>query len=151
MKLLGLSRKPEKQVEPVTDLDQILAEPVPFRFKGRIHYLKPVALDEFLKFTNAQMKMVEFLKSEDSGPQTAEDLAKKYHAVISSVCDTIKVKDILSMSQAQVAALFQLVVDRIAGQVDLGDGEKKKPRMRVPIYDTKQPSSSPSVLPDSAG
>jgi hypothetical protein len=107
---------------PVADLDAIVAEPVPFRSKGKVHYLKPFSLAEFLKFVNAKGNLE---KAMTGSALTPEHLAHAYHAVIAAVCDTITVDDILSMEQVQVAALYQLVIDMVTGQVDSGDGKKK--------------------------
>ena len=125
----------------VADLDAIIADPVPFRFKGRIHKLKPFSLAEYLKFVNAKMMLEQTITG--TVQVTAQQLAESYHAVIAAVCDTITVADILSMEQVQVAALYQLVIDMVTGQVDAGDGKKK--RMRMDLYASAQHSSSPSA------
>ncbi len=125
----------------VADLDAIIAEPVPFKFRGKMHKLKPFSLAEYLKFVNAKMSLEQSMSSTD--PLTAEQLATAYHAVIASVCDTITVKDIMSMEQVQVAALYQLVIDMVTGQVDVGDGKKK--RMRMDLYASAPHSSSPNA------
>lgn len=117
---------------PVSDLDAIVAAPVSFRFKGKVHTLKPFSLAEFLLFTNAQAHLMQLIKDETG--VTTQELASRYHKVISSVCSSITIDDILSMEQVQVAALYQLVIDMVTGQVDQGDGKKK--RMRLPIYDS---------------
>ena len=139
--------KAVSDTEPVTDLDAIVAEPVPFRFKGKIHFLKPFSLEEFLKFTNAQTRLTNSLSSTEQ--ISPKELAEKYHSVISSVCDTITVQDILSMEQAQVAALYQLVIDLVTGQVDIGDGKKK--RKKLDLYDSARASSLPNAPPNSGG
>lgn len=131
----------QKAEGPVADLDAIVAEAVTFRFKGKIHKLKPFSLAEFLKFVNAKAGLERSMTGE--GAVTAEHLAQQYHAVIASVCDTITVSDIMDMEQVQVAALYQLVIDMVTGQVDMGDGKKK--RMRMDLYDSERRSSSPSV------
>lgn len=136
-------------IGPVTDLDAIVSESVTFRFKGKVHNLKPISLAEYLKFINAMAEMNKAFEEKDKSPLTAKDLASKYHAVIAAVCDTITLDDILSMEQAQVAALYQLVIDQITGQVDHGDGKKK--RMRVPIYAHEVPSSSLNSTANSGG
>lgn len=133
---------------PVQDLDAIVAEPVSFRFKGKIHTLKPFSLAEFLKFTNAQSALMNLLKDEDT-LISSNDLAKKYLAVIGSVCDSITLEDILAMEQVQVAALYQLVIDMVTGQVQQSDGKKK--RQKLQIYDSVQHSSSQSALGNSVG
>lgn len=148
MKLWPARTKAQKEIEPVTDLDAIVSEPVPFKFKNKIHYLKPMALDEFLKFTNAQAKLMDTIKNTEN-KLTGETLALKYHAVISSVCDTITIEDINDMEQAQVAALYQLVIDLVTGQVNYGDGKKK--RQKIQIYESVQVSSPPSAQENLAG
>lgn len=137
----------KSDVEVVTDLDAMLSEPVPFRFNKKVHYLKPVELGAFLKFTNARIALTE--EKKDGSPLTKDELVKRYHDVISSVCDSISYEDIYHMSQTQVAALYQLVIDMITGQVDLGDGKKK--RRRADIYNYAEPSSSQNAVSSSAG
>lgn len=137
------TRTKHVDTEPVTDLDAIIAEPVSFRYKGKIHTLRPMRLDEFLKFTNAQANLMGSLK-DTANPMTAKALAKKYHEVVFSVCETITIDDILGMEQVQVAALYQLVIDLVTGQVKTGDDSKKK-RQKIPLYESVQPLSSPSA------
>jgi hypothetical protein len=139
--------KAAREQDVVTDLDAIIAEPVKFRFNGKIHTLNPIHLDEFLKFTNAQNSLSNALKAE--GGLTADLLAESYFSVISSVCDDLTLNDIKSMSQAQIAALYQLVIDLVTGQVDYGDGKKK--RKKLDLYDSVAPSSSQNVQPSSGG
>jgi len=141
------SAKEQPDVAPVADLDAIIADPIPFRFKGKIHYIKPIELGEFMKFANAQVELSK--SSEVDSLLTAEMLAKRYHKVVSSVCDSISLDDIMEMSQAQIAALYQLVVDAITGQVETGDVKKK--RMRIPIYEYARQSSSKNAAPHSDG
>ncbi len=126
---------------PVADLDAIVADPVDFRFKGKRHRLKPFTLAEYLKFVSAKVVLETAISG--TNPVTPRELADSYHRVIASVCDSITVEDIMQMEQVQVAALYQLVIDMVTGQVDTGDGKKK--RMRMDLYASVQPSSSPSV------
>lgn len=135
--------------EPLTDLDAIIAESVSFRFSGKIHTLRPISLEEFLKFTNAQAKLLFKLKNLEH-KVTVDELVMLYHNVISSVCDSITEDDIRRMEQVQVAALYQLVIDLVTGQVRPGE-EQKKSRKKIPIYESVQPSSSPSVQENSDG
>ncbi len=136
------------QVEgPVADLDSIVADPVPFRFKGKIHILKPFSLEEYLKFVNAKGALERSMMGSEK--ITPQELAKQYHAVIAAVCDTITVEHILSMEQVQVAALYQLVIDMVTGQVETGEGKKKRPRLD--LYASVHPLSSPNAPDPSDG
>lgn len=121
---------------PIADLDAIVAEAVPFKFQGKVHFIKPITLREFLRFTQANAVFLERLKSETA--MTADQLASEYEAVIQSVCDTITKRHILEMEQAQVAALYQLIIDTVTGQVSTPEESKKK-RMRLPLYNSVPP------------
>ncbi len=133
---------------PVADLDAIIAEPVPFRFKGKIHTLKVIDLEHFLRYTNAQSNLMK-AASDQGNPMTAKELAQKYFEVINPLCETISIIDIMSMEQVQIAALYQLITDLVTGQVDLGEGKKK--RQKIPIYDIARASSSQNVPVNSGG
>lgn len=143
------SKSPASQ-EPVTDLDAIVCEPIRFRYEGKIHLLKVVGLDTFLAFSNAQHQLMKAV-ADDEIKLSAADLGKKYLSVIQPLCPTLKLEDIMSMEQVQIAALYQLVIDMISGQVDLGPGTEKKKRSRLPIYDTVERSSSPNAPENSDG
>lgn len=141
------SNKVTEAQGPITDLDAIVSTPVTFRYKGRIHTLKPMTVEEFLRFTSAQSVLLDTIK--DDAKITPQELANRYHAVIASVCDSITVDDIMGMEQVQVAALYQLVIDLVTGQVDTNDSKKK--RVKVQLYDYVQASSSPNVPESLAG
>lgn len=128
--------------DPVTDLDAIIAKPVHFQLKGKMHRLEPIVLEDFLKFTNAQASLMRAMSDKET-KLSVRELAEKITAVFASVCSTLTVDDVLGMEQAQVAALFQLVMDHVTGQVDFGDGKKK--RAKIPIYDIARASSLPNA------
>lgn len=143
------TRSKYKDAEPVTDLDAIIAAPVTFRFDGKIHKLKPMQLDEYLKFSNAQSRLLANLK-DDAPKLNARELARQYLDVVSSICDTITIEDILRMEQVQVAALYQLIIDITTGQVKTEAG-KKKSRQKIQIYDSVEHSSLQNVPESLAG
>ena len=133
MKLWPARSKAKNESAPVADLDAIVADPVFFRYKGKIHELKPMSLEHFLKFSNAQAELMAGVKEDVK--LTAQDLADRYLKVINSVCDTITRDDILEMEQVQVAALYQLVIDLVTGQVATEETVKKK-RRKIDIYES---------------
>jgi len=126
MKLFTTRQLGQKDVkeEPliVADLDQIICEPVAFKFGGKAHYLKPVSTKEFLKVTEVFAKMEKLGKE---NKYTVEELVDVYADLISSLCDTIGKKELLTMSQIQVGALFQLILDHVTGK-NLSEEAKKK-------------------------
>jgi hypothetical protein len=129
-----LPARAKKQEGPVTDLDAIVAESVSFRFKGKNHTLHPIDMETFLKFTNAQSSLMRVLNDKEN-VLTTRGLAEKYFEVINPLCASISLKDIMDMEQVQIAALYQLIIDMVTGQVpDTGDGKKK--RQKINIYDS---------------
>lgn len=118
--------------EPVIDLDSITGEPVPFRFNGKIHKLKPISTATFFAYVNAEAAMMVRLKDKEK-QLSVDEFCQMYYDVIASVCDTISLKDVRNMEQAKLAALYQLVIDLVTGHANTGDGKKK--RKRIDLYE----------------
>jgi len=118
--------KVKEQVNVVSDLDAMIADPVPFRFGGRVHKIKPISVMEFYKYTNALAMLMGLKDKQDA---SSEDMLDAYYNLFKSVCDTITHSDIQSMSTAQIAALFKLTVDSISGAAqatnEVATNEKK--------------------------
>jgi len=108
----------------VRDLDALLGEPIAFRLHGKVHEMKPLSTQDFLKYTGS---MMELLNLKDKSNVTADELIDHYHEMIQAVCKTVERKDIEDMNQQQIGALFQLILDTVSGksQVD-AELEKKK-------------------------
>lgn len=139
--------KKKASVEVITDLDAIVNDSIHFRYKGRIHEIKPISLEAFLKFTQANTAFLANMGGEKD--ITPDQLVNEYQSLISSVCSTITRQDIEDAEHAQLAALYQLIVDAVTGQVDKGDGKKK--RVRLPIYEYAEQSSSLNVQTATVG
>lgn len=110
----------------VSDLDRMLTESIAFKLHGKVHRINPITVEEFYKFTKA-FSLVGGLKAEGISPAEAVTL---YHEVISSVAPSVSRKDIEGMTQAQVGALLQLVIEAVTGKAytevpQVGEGEKK--------------------------
>jgi len=117
----------ESSAQVVSDLDALVAEPIAFRFKGRVHEIKPISTLELLKFTNAFAALQTLQGKSDT--VTVAELVDAYAGVIASVCPTITREHVEDMTQAQVSALFQLVMDSVTGKAHVmpgGEAEKKK-------------------------
>lgn len=110
--------------EPIADLDALIQSPIPFKCLGRIHYLKPVSTQVFFEVTNALARMSTM--KDAAGTLGEERLLDLYFGLFSAVCDTLSRNDLKRMSQAQCAALLQLVIDTITGKVHADIEEKKK-------------------------
>lgn len=109
----------------VADLDKLIADPVPFRWNGMVHFIKPISTKEFLSISEG-LAMLDKLRRADQ--VTAEELLEGYSKVFSSACETIGRKEIEQMTQAQIGALYQLILDTITGK---SHTEEKKSPMTI--------------------
>jgi hypothetical protein len=128
---MGLFKRKSKadEAKVVVDLDEILAKPVAFRFAGRVHTIKPIQTKEFYALANAT---AELWALRDAKELTADQLIDRYTALISSVCHSIRRKDIEGMTQSQVTALYQLIMDTVMGKTQASDQQdvKKKTSLK---------------------
>ena len=97
----------------VADLDALISDPVFFQSQGKTFKINPITTEEFLKVTSAFSK-IDTLK--DKKEITHDELIYHYYRVIKSVCPDIKVKHLNEMTQAQLGALFNLVIDVVQGK-----------------------------------
>ena len=116
------SRAQSKPTDVIADLDALISNDVGFIFQGKTHRIKAITTENFFNVTNAIAK----LDSMRNGKYTKADLLGTYAGIFSSVCDTIGPSDIENMTQAQVGALFQLILDCVTGKSQVTDLEKKK-------------------------
>ncbi len=100
--------------EVVADLDAMIADPVAFRFQGKRHLIKPISTVEFLKYVRASVRVANTLKSDKV---SKDDVIDSAFDVVASVCDTIRRKDLESMTEAQVGALLALISKCVTGEI----------------------------------
>lgn len=122
MKLLRLRpARPEQHVNVVRDLDSLASDNVGFRFGGKTHILRSIGVGELLQVYEAFGTVFKTAKDSKS---TSGDVIDAYTELFSSLCDTITRKEVEQMTQAQAAALFQLVLDTVTGSAQ-AEGLKK--------------------------
>lgn len=112
------------------DLDAVLARPLTLKFKGVVHSLKHVTMQERLEFDQAWIQAFAVMRDQQS---TADEVVQAYHDVISSVCETLSLEDVKGMTKDQAEQLLKFIVDVIR----LGAGEVEK-------KNTKPQGMSPS-------
>jgi len=101
--------------ELVADFDALSSEPISFRLNGKIHQIKPINTAEFFKYANAYAKLMQMLDEKRTTIHPRE-LIERYFEVFSSVCDSITMADIENSNNAQMAGLFQLIIDTVSGR-----------------------------------
>lgn len=117
------------KAELIADLDALVSLPVSFILHGKEHVIKPVALEEFLKYTNAYAQL---WNSQDENKKLSNDqLIEIYENLFSSVCETITKEDIKKMTQAQVGALFQLISDTVTGKTHVDQKKTLQNMMKM--------------------
>lgn len=119
-------RPARQQVDPtevILDLDKLISEPQTFRWRGKLHKIKPISTKTFFQLSQ---KIYALEVSRASGMDEA-GYVKAYHDIFSLVCDTLKTQDLENMEPPQMGALMQFILDCMKGRAQ-GDGyaEKKK-------------------------
>lgn len=120
------ARTKVQDTDIVSDLDALIEKPIAIKLLGKIHVIKPINTATFFQVTNALAKM-DAMKNEPN--YTKDQLIDSYTMIFSSVCDTIGKEEIECMTQAQVGALFKIVLDTITGKAHIdaaAESEKKK-------------------------
>lgn len=122
LKNLMPSRTAKKSGSVLTDLDAILTQSVSFRLHGRVFEIVPVSTERFLLYSQ---KLSKFFSLKDKEGLSADELIDGYHEVISSLVPDVTRKDIADMTQSQIGALFQLVIDTVTGHSQTDEYKKK--------------------------
>ena len=125
LKKLRPARSMNQEAVVVSDLDALVDTPVAFKFQGETHVINPLTAGEFLQVYEAFAK-IEILVNEKN--ITAQEVVEAYTELFSSVCKTITKRHVEEMTQAQSAALFQLVLQSVTGKAQV-EAQKKNPQI----------------------
>lgn len=121
-KKLRPARDAYDEVKVVADLDRMISDPVGFRFQGKVHVIKPMTQEVFLKTASAFAKMDQMRKDP---VHDVDKLISVYVELFSRCCDTIGVKEVRAMTDSQKGAIVQQIVDCITGRAHVDDSKKK--------------------------
>lgn len=118
-------------VKLIADLDEIISQPIGFKFGGRDYVIQPVSTSAFLKITQAMENFQALLKVKDSKPgEITEDIVyEAFYRWIVILVPEIKLAAVKKMAFAQLNALMTLMIQHITGQTSdamHGGSEKKK-------------------------
>lgn len=106
----------------VADLDAMLVDPVSFVLHGKTHVINPLSVEQFARVTLALEKLYGLQAESDV---TAEKLIDRYFDLISTCCATVSKDDIANMSQYQIGALLEIILNTITGKIFSDSGKKK--------------------------
>lgn len=116
--------RPEIDESQITNLDAIIAEDLYFQFKGRLRKIRAITTKELLKVTDA---MARISKLQYKGDVSVEEIIGSHYRLITAVCDDITLKEVNSMTPAQIAGLNHMVMTKITGgNYKIEDGYEKK-------------------------
>lgn len=123
---------------PISDLDALIQEPIPFKLKGKIHFIEPITTEVFFKTVN-RLEAMDRLKTvaEDV---TVDVIINAYYQLFASICKTITMDDVRGMSQPQCLALLQLVIDSITGRAQAEAEDVKKKSQIVALRESSPPA-----------
>lgn len=116
-------------VEIISDLDKMVARRIGFRWNGKVHFIAPMELETFLVTMNELQSFSKTMIKAQKGEITFRDCMKDIHRTVASVCSTISLDDLMSMTFAQVNALNALIVKTVTGEAH---AEKKTQQEPIP-------------------
>lgn len=125
---LKKKRFSNEALEIDADLDALVSKPISFKLLNQVHTIEPISVQEFINFSAAYADFNEAAKKDTL---STDEVLEVYAKIFQSVIKTIKKDDIHKMTQAQVAALFALVVKAMTG-------EAQKKNLTAEIQETSQ-------------
>jgi hypothetical protein len=112
----------------VADLDKLIAEPVAFKFQGKVYTLEPVSTRIFMQLADSLGKAQALVKAQVAGESvTSDEIYLTYVDVVKPLCPEFGIEVLKKMTLPQVHALINLVMKQVTGQpMNLDESEKKK-------------------------
>lgn len=119
------ARTAHEPVRVVADLDSLIAQPVGFRFKGRVFQIQPVTTRQFMQLADVLGEIQKVTDEQKAGKKIHdEEVYEMYHKYISVLCPEFTLDMLKSMTLVQVGAVMALIMKHATGMTD--DVEKKK-------------------------
>lgn len=109
------------EVRIVVDLDRLVSEPMGFMLHGQARRIKPMTQETFLRVTNEIAALDMLRLKRDFDP---EKLRKAYLSLFEKACEPITDADLKRMTDAQIGALVQNIIECVTGRAQ-ASGEKK--------------------------
>lgn len=129
LKSIFSARKTEKNLEVLSDLDELISRSVGFRFQGKLYEIKPLDLEEFFIVSNSLAKLDDLRTKKIKDEVT---LLNAYQELFDGIVTPHL--DVKKMRYYQVAALFNLILECIMGKAQV-DYEKKTLKSTIPTQE----------------
>ena len=113
--------------EIVSDLDALVAKPIAFKWGGEKYTIRPFTTEQFFKFSQSLNELDKLAKQKGQSDTSVllDEWVSAYVKMFRVACPEITREDVEEMTQGQVAALFNLILECVAGKAQ-ADIEKKK-------------------------
>lgn len=113
-KNLKPTRDAHEKVTIIADLDDLVSQPVGFKFNGKGYELKPISTENYLIISRAYEKVMNYLKDNES-PKIHE-MHEMYYEFFSTICPALTLDDVKKMTLTQLTQLIGLLMRHITGQ-----------------------------------
>lgn len=130
MGLASFLRKYKTQIPDdvtiVADLDRLISAPIYFKLQGKTHQLEPITVERFLELMQG-MNVMDILRQKHAKGDTVskEELYAGYSEVFKAMCKTVGRAEVNQMTESQIGALFQLVLNCVTGKAYVEETQKK--------------------------
>lgn len=126
------TRDDKKSALMIADLDDLISQPIGFKYLGKEYIIEPMTTHNFMIVTRALHELEQILKTKEQSEFNEDEIHNAYYNFVSALCPTITLIEIKKAKIPQLHALLNLMVRHITGQTahemvaEDEDLEKKK-------------------------
>jgi hypothetical protein len=115
-----------KDLSMVVDLDDLIAKPVGFRFRGRLYRVEPVSAERFMRVSGALAEAAALLEQAKTESVSQDQIYEAYHQFIGALVPDFQVDVLKDMTLPQVHGMINLLIKQVTGQPMMPGGLEKK-------------------------
>lgn len=113
----------DQSVRVVVDLDRMLGELPGFKYRGKVYQIRAMDTAVWLRLCEELAALNLLMRKEGFNRKEIRD---RYYRLLVKAVDGISFEDVDQMTDAQLGAVVQLIVDCITGRAYAQEGDKKK-------------------------
>lgn len=114
------------EVKVIVDLDRLISESVGFMLHGKLRRIKSMTQENFLRVVN-ELAALDLMRAKSERDPKA--LHAAYIKLFKQACEPINDEDLNKMTDAQIGALVQNIIECVTGRAQ-ASGEKKTLKIR---------------------
>lgn len=122
------ARAAARDASVVVDLDDLIAKPVAFKFRGKTYLVEPVTAEKFIEISDSLAIAGNLLTAAQGGAEIHDSqVYAAYQKFVSALVPSFTVDILKQMQLAQVHALINLIIKHATGQpMNLDETIEKK-------------------------